>query len=60
MDFIVSDILPIYAQYPSLLNANKYPHILSPLNYIKVTVDLQRPSFANFFFFAPDIAKTSI
>ena len=26
----------------------------------KVTVDLQRPNFANFVFFAPDIAKTSI
>ena len=27
---------------------------------VKVTVDLQRPNFANFVFFAPDIAKTSI
>ena len=27
---------------------------------IKVTVDLQRPNFANFFFFVPDIAKISI
>ena len=26
---------------------------------LKVTVDLQRPNFANFFF-APDIAKTSM
>ena len=26
----------------------------------KVTVDLQRPNFANFFFFVPDIAKISI
>ena len=27
---------------------------------VKVTVDLQRPNFANFFFFVPDIAKISI
>ena len=27
---------------------------------IKVTVDLQRPNFANLFFFVPDIAKISI
>ena len=27
---------------------------------IKVTVDLQRPNFAKFFFCAPDIAKASI
>ena len=27
---------------------------------LKVTVDLQRPNFANFFFFVPDIAKISI
>ena len=27
---------------------------------LKVTVDLQRPNFANFFFCAPDIAKASI
>ena len=27
---------------------------------VKVTVDLQRPNFANVVFFAPDIAKTSI
>ena len=27
---------------------------------LKVTVDLQRPNFANFVFFATDIAKTSI
>ena len=27
--------------------------------YRKVTVDLQMPNFANFVFFAPDIAKTS-
>ena len=25
--------------------------------FVKVTVDLQRPNFANFFFFVPDIAK---
>ena len=28
--------------------------------FVKVTVDLQRPHFANFFFFVPDIAKISI
>ena len=27
---------------------------------VKVTVDLQRPNFANFFFFVPVIAKISI
>ena len=27
---------------------------------VKVTVDLQRPNFANFFFFVPDKAKISI
>ena len=27
---------------------------------VKVTVDLQRPNFANFFFFVPDIAKILI
>ena len=27
---------------------------------LKVTVDLQRPNFGNFFFFVPDIAKISI
>ena len=29
------------------------------LNF-KVTVDLQRPNFANFFFFVPDIGKIAI
>ena len=31
-----------------------------PKMSLKVTVDLQRPNFANFFFFVPDIAKISI
>ena len=33
---------------------------LFEFRHFKVTVDLQRPNFANFFFFVSDIAKISI
>ena len=41
-------------------NNEAVPNISMGTLYIKVTVDLQRPNFANFFFFVPDIAKISI
>ena len=36
------------------------PRLLPVELYVKVTVDLQRPNFVTFFFFALDIAKIVI
>ena len=40
-----------------LSDARNVPVRFRPQQRVKVTVDLQRPNFANFFFFVPDIAK---